>query len=106
MSLTLQVLCRVDYRTADATHFCEYSGRVASLSATGCTIQATQRPDPDTSLELRLYVTGSAWPIRVTRATVTWSHWDEFTVEFVQVPFHDQEQLQHCLADAPALASV
>ncbi|MCC2644009.1 MAG: hypothetical protein K0S45_4422 [Nitrospira sp.] len=105
MSSTLQVSCRVDYRPTNATHFCEYSGRVGYLSATGCTIQATQRPDPGTTLELRLYVPGSAWPIRVTCATVAWSHWDEFTVEFVEVPFQDQDQLQRCLAEASALVA-
>ena len=105
MSRTLQLPCRVDYRPADATHFCEYIGRVDYLSATGCTIQARQRPDPASMLELRLYVPGSAWPIRVTRATVAWSHWDEFFVEFVQVPSQDQDQLQHCLAQASALVA-
>jgi hypothetical protein len=105
MSPTLQGLYRIDYRPTNVTHFCEYSGRVVSLSATGCTIQARQRPDPGSTLELRLYVSGSAWPIRVSRATVTWSHWNEFTVEFIQVPFQDQEQLQHCLAVVSALAT-
>ena len=65
MSQALHIPCRVDYRPTNATHFCEYSGRVAYLSATGCTIQATQRPEPGSALELRLYVPGSAWPIRV-----------------------------------------
>src|SRR5688500_13151385 len=77
MSPTLEVSCRVDYRPVHATHFCEYSGRIEYLSASGCTIQATDRPDPGTTLELRLYVPGSAWPIRVARATVAWAHWDE-----------------------------
>lgn len=105
MSWTFQLPCHVDYRPADATHFCEYSGRVESLSETGCTIQTTQRPEPDSMLELRLYVPGSVWPIRVTRAMVAWSHWDKFTVDFVQIPFQDQDQLQHCLAKASALVA-
>lgn len=105
MSHALHVPCRVDYRPTNATHFCEYSGRVAYLSATGCTIQAIQRPEPGTALELRLYLPGSAWPIRVTHATVEWSHWNEFTVEFVQVPIRDLDQLQHCLAHAAVLAA-
>jgi hypothetical protein len=106
MSPTFQASCRIDYRPTNVSHFCEYSGRVACFSVSGCAIQGTPRPDPDSRLGLRLSVPGSAWPIRVCRATVTWSHWDEFTVGCVQVPVHDQEPLQHCLARAQALAAV
>ena len=106
MSPPIEVSCRVDYRPVHVTHFCEYSGRVEYRSATGCTIEATERPKPGSTLELRLYVPGSAWPIRVTRATVAWSHWDEFTVEFGDVSLQDRDQLQRCLTEAslPAAA--
>jgi hypothetical protein len=106
MSFTLRVSGRIDYRPTDTTHFREYSGRVASLSSTGCTIQAMKRLDPGSTLERRLSVPRSAWPIRVTGATVTWSHWDEFTMEYVQVPVQNQEPLHHCLAQAQAPAAV
>lgn len=106
MSPTLQLPCRVDYRPADVKHFCELTGRVEYLSATGCTIRTGNQPEPGTTLELRLYVPGSAWPIRVSRATVAWAHWDEFTVEFVHVPLQDQDQLQHCLVKASALEAM
>ena len=105
MSRTTEVSCRVDYRPVNLQHFCEYSGRAEHLSATGCSIRATERPEPGTVLELRLYVTGSAWPIRVVRATVAWAHWDEFTVEFVDMPLEDHDQLQRCLSEASLLAA-
>jgi hypothetical protein len=105
MSRSMDLSCRVDFRPVNVTHFCEYSGRAEYLSTTGCTIRTTDRPEPGTTLELRLYVPGSAWPIRVSRATVAWAHWDEFTVEFVQVPFRDHDQLRYCLANVSAHAA-
>jgi hypothetical protein len=81
MSPTMDISCRVDYCPVGATHFCEYIGRAEHVSSTGCTIRTTEQPEPGTTLELRLYLPGSAWPIRVSRATVAWAHWNEFSVD-------------------------
>lgn len=105
MSPTIVVPCRVDYRPAAVQEFCEQTGRVEFLSATGCTIRTSHHPEPGAMLELRIYLPGSAWPIRVHKAEVTWSHWDEFTVEFLNLPLRDQDQLQHCLVESAALAA-
>ena len=96
---TIEVPCRVDYRPVGAKEFSEQVGRVDTLSATGCSIQSRQRPQPGTTLELRVYLPGAPWPIRVQRAQVIWSHWDEFTVEFHGLTVRDQDLLQRCLVE-------
>ena len=103
MAPTIEVPCRVDYRPAAAREFCEWTGRVDRLSATGCSIQTAHHPEPGARLELRIYLPGSAWPIRVQKAEVIWSHWDEFTVEFRDLSTRDQDQLQRCLVESSAL---
>ena len=103
MTPTIEVPCRVDYRPVGAQHFCEWTGRVNHLSATGCSIRTSHQPEVDILLELRIYLPGSAWPMQVKQAEIIWSHWDEFTVEFRELSLHDQDQLQHCLMDASAL---
>jgi hypothetical protein len=105
MPQTIEVPCRVDYRPACAQAFCEWTGRVDYLSATGCSIQSTHRPTPGIRLELRIYLPGSPWPIRVQQAEVIWSHWDAFTVEFLTLPLRDLDQLQRCLIDVSALVA-
>ncbi len=105
MSPTIEVPCRVDFRPVAAQEFCEHTGRVDTLSATGCSIRSGHRQEPGTTLELRVYLPGAHWPIRVQRAEVIWSHWDEFTVEFCDVSIRDQDRLQRCLGDASALAA-
>ena len=105
MSPTIEVPCRVDYRPAGAESFCEWTGRVSYLSATGCSIRTRHHPEPGARLELRIYLPASAWPIRVQQAEVIWSHWDEFTVEFRDLPIRDQDQLQRCLVEASVLVA-
>ena len=102
MSLTIELPCRVDYRPVGAQHFCEWTGRVNYLSATGCSIQSSHQPDADMRVELRVYLPGGAWPIRVKQAEIMWSHWDEFTVEFLDLSLSDRDQLQHYLFEAAA----
>lgn len=63
MLLNTVVPCRVDYRHATALGFCEWTGRVEFLSTNGCTILTAQRPEPGATLELRIYLPGSDWPI-------------------------------------------
>ena len=104
MSPTIEMPCRVDYRHAAAREFCEWTGRVNRLSATGCSIRTAHPPEPGARLELRIYLPGSAWPIRVQQAEVIWSHWDEFTVEFLGLSIPDQDQLKRCLVEGSALA--
>ncbi len=103
---TIEVPCRVDYRPAGAQNFCEWTGRVNDLSATGCSIRTRDQPAADTRLELRIYLPGSGWPMRVTQAEIIWSHWDEFTVEFLELSIRDRDQLQRCLMEASALVAV
>jgi hypothetical protein len=55
---------------------------VQDLSPTGCSIRSPYQPQPGASLELRLYLPDTEWPLAVHHAEVTWSHWDCFTVEF------------------------
>ena len=54
MSPILEVPCRVDYRPANTTGFCEWTGRIYRLSATGCTVGSSPRPDLAALLELRI----------------------------------------------------
>ena len=102
MSPTIELPCRVDYRPVGAQQFCEWTGRVNYLSATGCSIQSSHQPDADMRVELRVYLPGGAWPIRVKQAEIMWSHWDEFTVEFLDLSLSDRDQLQHYLFEAAA----
>ena len=105
MSPTIEVPCRVDYRPVGAQNFCEWTGRANYLSATGCSIRTRHQPEADIRLELRIYLPGSVWPMRVTQAEIIWSHWDEFTVEFLELSIRDQDQLQRCLMVASALVA-
>jgi hypothetical protein len=79
---------------------------VNHLSATGCSIRTSHQPEADIRLELRIYLPGSVWPMHVMQAEIIWSHWDEFTVEFLELSMRDQDQLQHCLGEGslPAAA--
>jgi hypothetical protein len=43
--------------------------------------------------------------MQVQEAQVVWNHWGEFTVEFLRLSLHDQDQLHRCLAEASALAA-
>ena len=60
------MMFRADFRPMHAQTFSENSGRVESLSATGCTILARCQPQPDAELELRLYLPDGDWPEWVT----------------------------------------
>jgi hypothetical protein len=100
----IEVPCRVDYRPTKAQDFCEWTGRIDRLSSTGCSIHTVHTPEPGGRLELRIYLPGTAWPIQVQQAEVVWSHWGEFTVEFVHLSMRDQNQLQRCLM-APSLVA-
>lgn len=106
MLLNTVVPCRVDYRPATALGFCEWTGRVEFLSTNGCTILTAQRPEPGATLELRIYLPGSDWPIRVHEAEVIWSHWDVFTVEFISLTAGAQSRLRRCLEEATDLAAI
>lgn len=97
--------CRVDFRTLPAASFAEYSGRVESLWATGCTIRASHHPASDARLELRVYLHDGEWPLRVEGAHITWAHWDAFTVEFT-LSAQDHERVRRYLAPDHALEQV
>jgi hypothetical protein len=99
MSPIREVPCRVDYRPADANGFCEWTGRIDHLSTTGCTVRSSHQPDPGARLELRIYLPGSDWPMCVNRSIVAWTHWGEFTVEFVDLPIQDRDGVRRCLIE-------
>lgn len=94
------IMFHADFRPINAGTFSEYTGRVESVSVTGCTILSQCQPEPGAEIELRLYLPSGAWPIRVDHAKVTWRHWDSFTVEFVSLPIADQLQLEDYLLNA------
>ena len=101
----IELPCRVDYRRTATQEFCEWTGRIDRLSATGCSIQSVQTPEPGARLELRIYLPGNAWPTPIRQAEVVWSHWGEFTVEFLEVSMHAEDELRCALAKASALAA-
>ena len=105
MTPTIEVSCRVDFRPASCKEFCEWTGRIDRLSATGCTILSTHTPEPGVRLELRIYLPGSAWPMQVQKAEVVWNHWGEFTVEFLHLSLGNMDQLERCLTNASILAA-
>jgi len=102
MSSTIKVPCRVDYRAIGTGFAVERASRLGSLSATGCTIRTGQPPD-GASLELRIYLPDGGWPIRIDHVQVSWGHWDEFTVTFVDMPASDLRRLQEYLSAEPVL---
>ncbi len=102
MSPTIDVPCRVDYRSVSAATFYEQTSRLESLSATSCTIRGRQLPTSG-ALELRIYLPSGNWPLRVDHAKVTWGHWEAFAVEFLSMPAEDQQRLHDYLATDSAL---
>ena len=97
--MSAENMFRADFRPVAATTLSEQTGRVESFSATGCTILTRSHPDPGAELELRLYLPGSSWPLRVDRAKVAWGHWDSFTVEFLSLPASEQNRLEESLVE-------
>jgi hypothetical protein len=73
---------RIDIRPTHVSEFCEFVGRVQNLTPSGACVRSTYQPDPGATVELRLYLPGTDWPLAVERAEVTWRHWDSFSVEF------------------------
>lgn len=100
------IMFRADFRPINAETFSEYTGRAESVSVTGCTILSQCQPEPGAEIELRLYLPGGAWPIRVDHAKVTSGHWDSFTVEFDSLPIADQLQLEDYLLNAASPMAV
>lgn len=91
---------RVDFRPVAARGWCEHTGRVRELTVKGCRILSPARCAPGTELELRLYIPDTSWPLCVTRAYVSWRHWDSFNVEFESMPGSD-ETILHRMFSGP-----
>jgi hypothetical protein len=100
----MEASCRVDFRPVNADTSCEHTGRIEAIFATGCTIR-TQRPESWEALELRIYLPGGDWPLRVDHATVTWVRWDSFSVEFLTLSAPEQERLRNYLAGGDSLVA-
>jgi hypothetical protein len=103
MNPTIKMPCRVDLRPVGSKEFCEWTGRIDQVSATGCSIRSAHTPDPGARLELRIYLPGNSWPMQVQEVQVVWNHWGEFTVEFLQVAMRDRDQLEGSLTEASML---
>ena len=100
MSERSTVPCRVDFRPVTADTFGEHTGRLESISATGCTIRTGQPLESWDPLGLRIYLPGLAWPLQVDQAKVTWGRSDVFTVEYLSLPVAQQLRLGDYLGDA------
>jgi hypothetical protein len=104
--MSAEIMFRADYRPVAAKMLSAHTGRVQSISSSGCTIFARCQPQPGAQVELRLYLPGEAWPIRVDHAKVTWGYWDSFTVEFLDLSAGDQERLKDYLSVATAPVAI
>ena len=105
LSLVMKVSCRVDFRPVSAEPVSEHTGRLESISATGCTIRTGQHPASWYALELRIYLPGLSSPLRVDHATVTWGRSDAFTVEFLILAVAEQLRLGDYLTEADFFVS-
>ena len=72
-SLSREVSCRVDFRSVTADTCGEHTGRLESISATGCTIRTGRPLESWDALELRMYLPGLDSALRVDQAKVTWA---------------------------------
>ena len=96
MAATPETCCRVDYRSVAGGASPLRTGRVALLSATGCTVQSDQ-PPASPMMELSIDLGDNGVPLRIERAHVMWGDWNGFTVEFLDMPALDQRRLRECL---------
>ncbi len=104
-SLIMKVSCRLDFRSVIAETCSEHTGRLESISATGCTIRTGQHPESWDALELRIYLPGLNSALRVDHAKVTWGCSDAFTVEFLALAVAEQLRLGDYLAETDFFVS-
>ena len=85
---------RVQFRSTFTGHKIEGEGKATDLSQGGCRIEIDVSIPASTTLEMRLYVPGLDWPMRVEQAAVKWARGREFGLEFVRI-LPDEEKTLH-----------
>lgn len=85
---------RVQFRSTFTGRQIEGEGKATDLSQGGCRIESDISITASTTLELRLYVPGLDWPLRVEQAVVKWARGREFGLEFVRI-LPDEEKTLH-----------
>lgn len=104
MSAFKSIPCRVDFRLLPATTLSDQTGRLETLSPTGCTIRTRHHLPPDSRLELRIYLPDGQWPLRVECAQIIDHQRDSITVSFLQLSTREQEHLDEYLDISPSLS--
>ena len=72
-------------------------GTLINLSTSGCAVRCGTAVRKGEYLELRVYLTEAAPPVKVDLAAVRWSHGMECGVEFIRITSDMQKQLRHLL---------
>lgn len=90
---------RVQFRSTFSGHQIDGEGKAIDISQGGCKIESDLRAPAGTTLELRLYVPGLDWPIRVEQAAVKWARGRQFGLEFVRLLPKEEETLRRLIKD-------
>jgi len=90
---------RVQFRSTFSGDRIDGDGKAIDLSQKGCRIESELTVPASTMLELRLYVPGLDWPMRVEQASVKWARGREFGLEFVRILPVEEEKLQKVVKD-------
>ncbi len=89
-----QVRFTVQFRSTFSANQQEGEGRTVDLSLGGCKIESTAPVIAGTKYEMRLYVPGFDWPLRIDEAQVRWTKVGVFGVEFGEVRPEEQTKLR------------
>ena len=101
LSPTRAVSCRVDFRAVIAGAVSAYTGRLESLSASGCTIRTGQHLTAWDALELSIYLPGLTSVLQINQAKVTWACSNAFRVEFVALAVAEEDFVVDATGDSP-----
>lgn len=78
-------------------------GTVLNVSVPGCAIRSQKQVQPGSYLEMRMLVPNTSSPLRVGLAKVRWREGEQFGVEFIRMPGHDQVRLGRLVKDTVSL---
>ena len=96
---------RVQFRTTfSAPLNLEGTGILLDLSAGGCRIESLLTPEPDFSLELRIYVPDIEWPLMIEKASVQWVNGHTLGLGFVRIREPERERLRQVIEGLTAEA--
>ena len=90
---------RVQFRSKFSGDQIDGEGKAIDLSQRGCRIESDLSVPASSILELRLYVPGLDWPMRVEQASVKWARGREFGLEFVRLLPKEEETLHRVVKD-------